>query len=110
MVGHRDVQMEWKDSPQDEDRHDCQLRCITAGMGSLLWNTNYKGSMVTGGGNSPRKLLGVAGSNNSSAVICKTQVQTKHPAEDRQYHSSYINHLGETVSRNLVNLKKDIWM
>ena len=57
MVGHRDVQMEWKDSPQDEDRHGCRLRCITAGMGSLLWNTNYKGSMVTGGGNSPHKPL-----------------------------------------------------
>ena len=91
MVGHGDVQMEWEDSPQEGDRHDYRLRCITAGMGSSLWNTNHKGSMVTEGGNPPHQLFGVAGSNTSSTVICKKQVQTKHPAEDRQYHSSCLH-------------------
>ena len=91
MVGYGDVQMEWEDSPQEGDRHDYQLRCITAEMGSSLWNTNHKGSMVTEGGNPPHQLFGVAGSNTSSTIICKKQVQTKHPAEDRRYHSSCLH-------------------
>ncbi|XP_065904039.1 uncharacterized protein [Dysidea avara] len=90
MVGHGDVQVEWEDPPQERDRHGHRLRCITAGMGSLLRHPNHKGSVVTEGGNLPHQLSGIAGSHTSSSVICKKQIQIEHPAEDRQHHSSSI--------------------
>ena len=90
MVGHGDVQVEWEDPLQERDRYDHRLRRITAGMGSLLWHPNHKGSVVTEGGNPPHQLFGIAGSHTSSSVICKLQIQIEHPAEDRQHHSSSI--------------------
>ena len=40
------------------------------------------------GDNSPHQLPRTAGSNSSSTVICKGQIQGNHSAEDRQHHSS----------------------
>jgi len=111
MVGHRDVQMERENTPQERDRHDHRLQCITAGMGSPLQNANHKGSMVTEGGSPPHQILRIAGSNISSTVICKKQIKAKHSAENRQHHSSCLyQSSGGTVSRELVSLTKDLWM
>jgi len=81
-------------------------------MGGLLWNTNYKGSMATEGGNPPHQLLGIAGSNTSSAIICKKNKSKLNILLRIENTTAVacINHLGGTVSRELVNLMKDLWM
>ena len=56
----------------------------------------------------PHQLLGVAGSNTSSTVICKKQVQTNILLRiDNTTAVAHINHLEGPVSRDLT---KDLWM
>ena len=111
MVGYRDVQMEWQDSSQEGDRHDHRSRCIPARLGSLLRGANHRGSMVTLGGRTPHQLPRAVGSNSSCAVICEGQMQDIHSVENRQHHSSGLHKSsGGTVSKELVNLTKELWM
>ena len=111
MVGYRDAQMEWQNSSQEGDRHDHWLRCISARLGSSLWGANHRGSMVTSGGRIPHQLPRAIGSNSSCVVICEGQVQDIQTVENQQHHSSgLLKSSGSTVSEELVNLTKDLWL
>ena len=88
MVGYRDVQMEWQNSSQEGDKHDHQLRCIPARLGSSLWGANHRANMVTSGGRIPHQLPRAVGSNPSCADICERQMQDIHSVDNRQHHSS----------------------
>jgi len=44
--------------------------------------------VVARGNRPPHQLPRIAGNNTGSTVICKRQIQTKHPAKDQQHHSS----------------------
>ena len=76
MVGHRDIQMEWQNSPQEGDRHSHQFRCIPAGLGSMVTS-----------GHSSHQLPRVAGGNSCSAVIHNAQMQNICATVNRQHCS-----------------------
>ena len=68
-------------------------------------------SMVSDGKDDAHKLFGVDGSNLSSSNICKESQWIINTTAFRQYHSSSIyQHLGGTMSKQLVSLSKDLWM
>ena len=67
--------------------------------------------MVTLGGRIPHQLPRAVGSNSSCVVICEGQMQDIHSVENRQHHSSGLHKSsGGTVSEELVNLTKDLWL
>ena len=73
---------------------------IVEGLGSTLWNTHHKGSMVKRGSSSLHQLPRIVDSHTSSTIICNRQIQAKHSAEDRQHYCSGL-HISITWGNNL---------
>ena len=88
MVGQQHVHVKWQNSHSEGNRSGDRLRCIPGGMGSLLLQTENRGSMVPAGTFDAHQLPQATRSNTSYQNLCKVQNSNIHFTEDRQHHSS----------------------
>ena len=91
MVGHPDEEVEWQGPNKEGCRPDHRVRCFTDRLGSSLWPTTDRRSMVSTGEADAHKLPGAAGSHSSNSHLCKRQSGYRSAAEDRQHDSSCIH-------------------
>ena len=111
MVGQLHVQMEWENSPEERDRFDNKVRCLSDGLGSSLRGTNNRKAMDGGGESDAHKLFGAPGSKVALQTFTKGKTSiTVLLRLDNMSAVAYINNLGGTVSPRLVALARDLWM
>ena len=110
-MGHSDVQMEWQINLQDGDRPDYQLGRILEGLGARCY------LQTTGGPWSEEEARMHINCLELLAAALAVQSFAKDRTRisillriDNTTAAAYINHLGGTISRELVKLTKNLGM
>ena len=75
---------------QEGNRFDNRVRCISDRMGSNMFSSEDRRSLVENKEKGAHKLLRTTGSNSCSSYLCKEQGQNIITSVPRQHHSSGI--------------------
>ena len=91
VVGHTHEELEWEDPPEEGDRSDHRLRCISDRLGSRMPGPKDRRPMVMGREADAHQLPGAVSSHISNSDICQREDGPLSTAENRQYHGSSVH-------------------
>ena len=99
--------LEWQSPAVQKADYDHHLRCLSPGLGSSLQWHKDRGSMGPTRVGDAHKLPRATGCNPGSEDIPEGSVLLQL---DNQTAAAYINNMGGTVSSQLTDLAKALWM
>ena len=88
VVGHANEKLEWQNHPEEGGRYCHRIRCIPGGLGSVMYATADRRSVVSPGEGNAHKLPGTISGHPSSPVLPEGQIGSPRAAEAGQHNSS----------------------
>ena len=111
MVGHPHDQLEWQEPVKERGGSDDRLRCIQSGMGATCKVRGWGGPWSLAEKTLHINCLELLAVTLATKTFVKNKIRIKILLRiDNTSAVAYINNLGGTVSQDLVNLAKNLWM